>query len=114
MLCRDALPSVPARGNGEPRERIPLGHLFRKEFTGTLEIGEGRTLINGSPMSSALLADIAVSVRHLPEAIENVFSLVAYAVGTPMQHYEAGLGDLWKDAYIKESLDRIRVNLEHA
>ena len=43
------LPPVPARGNGEPGDIIPLGHLFRAHFDGTLEIGEGMALINVFP-----------------------------------------------------------------
>lgn len=55
------MPYVPERGHGEPGNIIALGHLFRSRFDGTLEIGEGMSLINGAPVAAAVLTDAVLA-----------------------------------------------------
>jgi histidine ammonia-lyase len=48
-LLDGPLPAVPRDGHGEAGDISALAHLFRPAFEGTLELGEGMALINGSP-----------------------------------------------------------------
>lgn len=111
MLERDELPKVPSRGNGECGDILALGSLFQKEFNGTLEVGEGMTMINGSPISSALLADAVLVTRPYAEVIERVFALAAFAGGVPLMHYDEQFETLWHDEYMAESIRNIRTQI---
>lgn len=114
LLQQPQLPGVPARGNGEPGDIIPLGYLFREAFNGTLEVGEGMALINGSPVASAALADAAVSSRRFIDRLERIFALAALAVAAPLQHFDEEFESLWNDPYIAASLRAIRQDLQNA
>ena len=60
MLDRP-MPSVPARGHGEPGEIGTLRALFGGlEHDVVLEAKEGMALVNGAPTSAAVLADVAL------------------------------------------------------
>ncbi len=114
MLQRDELPSVPSRGNGECGDIIALAALFQKELNGTLEVGEGMTVINGSPISAAILSDLAIQVEPYLETVEKVFALAAYAAGAPLMHYDEQFETLWHDPYMAASLSNIRTWLTAA
>lgn len=112
MLQRDELPKVPSRGNGECGDIILLHALFDQDFDGTLEVGEGMTFINGSPVSAAILSDIYLQVEPYINTCEKVFALAAMSAGAPMMHYDKEFDTLWKDEYMGESLAHIRGLLE--
>ena len=99
---------VPRYGNGEPGDIIPLGTVLRSTFNGTLEIGEGMALINGSPVGTAVLADAAVNGRSLFGKAATVFALAAAAIGSPGAHYAPELGRLWNDPHQAAALDALR------
>lgn len=111
MLERDELPYVPSRGNGECGDILSLGSLFQKEFNGTLDVGEGMTMINGSPISAALLADAVITTRPYAETLEKVIALAAFAGGVPLMHYDEQFETLWHDEYMAASIRNIRENI---
>ncbi|MEN0137119.1 MAG: aromatic amino acid lyase [Rhodococcus sp. (in: high G+C Gram-positive bacteria)] len=111
-MLDDDLPPVPARGNGEPGDIIPLGHLFRAQFDGTLELGEGMALINGSPVAAASLADAALTGRTRITVTEHVMALAAAAINAPLAHYAPELDAAWRDEHQAEALHNIRRLLE--
>lgn len=106
------LPRVPARGHGEPGDIIVLGHLFRQHFDGSLQIGEGMALINGSPVATAALCDATLGGRHRITVAERVLALAATAARAPDEHFAPELGDLWSDEHQAEALRSIRGQLE--
>ncbi|GAA3696100.1 aromatic amino acid lyase [Arthrobacter ginkgonis] len=107
-LLDSGLAPVPRYGNGEPGDIIPLGTLLRSTFNGTLEIGEGMALINGSPVGTAVLADAAVNGRGMFGKAAAVFALAAAAIGSPSAHYASDLGRLWNDPHQVAALDAMR------
>ncbi|MFF2110092.1 aromatic amino acid lyase [Rhodococcus koreensis] len=107
-----ALPPVPARGNGEPGDIIPLGHLFRGRFDGTLEIGEGMALINGSPVAAAALSDAVLAGRRRIINMEQAMALAAVAMNAPIAHYAPELEAAWRDEHQAEALRNIRELLQ--
>ena len=111
-LLDSNLPPVPARGNGEPGDIIALGHLLRTRFDGTLEIGEGMALINGSPVAAAALGDAALAGRHRITVMEQVMALAAVAINAPAAHYAPELEAAWRDEHQAEALHNIRRLME--
>ncbi len=111
-LLDGPLPAVPEGGNGDPGDVIVLGRLLRPGFEGTLEVGEGMALINGSPVAAAVLADgVLLAVDRLPR-IERVIALAAVAAGLPDMHVDAQLGVLWGDPHQARALARFRELLD--
>lgn len=111
MLNRDELPYVPSRGNGECGDILALGSLFQKEFNGTLDVGEGMTMINGSPISASLLSDAVITTSTYAETIEKVLALAAFAGGVPLMHYDEQFETLWHDEYMGASIKNIREHI---
>ncbi|RNM12092.1 aromatic amino acid lyase [Nocardioides pocheonensis] len=107
MLNED-LPPVPGRGHGEPGDIIALSHLFRADFDGTLELGEGMAMINGSPVAAAVLCDVALSGRPRLGASELVLALSAAAVGAPDAHYSEALETVWNDEFQASGVRHLR------
>ncbi|EHL09107.1 phenylalanine and histidine ammonia-lyase [Desulfitobacterium hafniense DP7] len=112
MLKREEMPPVPMKGNGDPGDIIPCGALFADEFNGSLQLGEGMGLINGSPFSTNALCDAYIRVKNLADPIERIFALAAFAAGAPEMHFNHNLGDKWDDEFIAQSLANISHYLE--
>lgn len=108
MLSRP-LPTVPAEGNGGSGEIQALGHLFGS-VPHELDLApkEPMALINGSPASSALVADVALRGADLLRAVERVFTMAADAMGTPHEHFASALEDVWEDDDERVALRTIR------
>ncbi|MET0190684.1 MAG: aromatic amino acid lyase, partial [Pseudonocardia sediminis] len=102
------MPYVPGRGHGEPGNIIALGHLFRARFDGTLEIGEGMALINGAPVSAAVLADAVLAAQGRVTVAEDVVALAAVAARAPAAHYDEELARVWADEHQAATLERMR------
>lgn len=111
-LLDGPLPTVPEAGNGEPGDIIVLGQLFRPTFEGTLEVGEGMALVNGSPVASAVLADAVLLAEDRMPRLEVVLALAAVAARLPDMHLDAELGRLWGDPHQDEALARFRELLD--
>lgn len=108
LLRAPELPAVPSTGHGEPGDIIALGALLRPEFEHTLEIGEGMFLVNGSPVAAAVLADGVLAARERLDRAERVLALAAVAASSPDMHYDARLGQLWRDPHQAAALTRFR------
>ena len=71
-------------------------------------------LINGSPASSALLADAALHARHRLELAEQFFALSIEAINAPLEAYDEVLESLWGDEQETAALRALRAHLEGA
>ncbi|NMO88439.1 aromatic amino acid lyase [Actinomycetospora sp. TBRC 11914] len=107
-LLDGPLPTVPEGGHGDPGDVVALGRLLRPAFEGTLEVGEGMALINGSPVASAVLADAVLLGVDRVGRLEPVLALAAVAAGLPDMHVDAQLGVLWGDPHQERVLARFR------
>jgi histidine ammonia-lyase len=113
-LLRAPLPCVPLDGQAGPGEVLPL--LYLTSWIGDLEFeeGEGLALVNGSPYSTAVLADAAVRARNRLAQAEALFALAAEAFRAPLEAYDEALDDLWADQYQVEALRALRTHLAGA
>ena len=113
-LLRAPLPCVPLGGQAGPGEVLPL--LYLTSWVGDLEFeeGEGLALVNGSPYSTAVLADAAVRARNRLTQAEALFALSADALRAPLEAYDEALDDLWADQYQVEALRALRAHLAGA
>lgn len=114
MLSEPEMPYVPARGCGEPGDIVPLGYLFRERFNGTLQLGEGMAMINGSPVAASALADAALGAERRVATIESVFALAAFAAAAPLAHFDEAFEELWGDEHQGKSVRAIREQLEES
>jgi histidine ammonia-lyase len=113
-LLDGPLPAVPRHGHGEGGDITALAHLFRPAFEGTLELGEGMALINGSPAGTAVLADAVLDGRHRVDHVERALSLAAIAARAPIDHYAAPLEHAWGDPFQATALSAMRALIEDA
>jgi histidine ammonia-lyase len=113
-LLRAPLPCVPLGGQAGPGEVLPM--LYLTSWVGGLEFeeGEGLALVNGSPYSTAVLADAAVRARNRLTQAEALFALSADALRAPLEAYDEALDDLWADQYQVEALRALRAHLAGA
>ena len=113
-LLRAPLPCVPLGGQAGPGEVLPM--LYLTSWVGDLEFeeGEGLALVNGSPYSTAVLADTAVRARNRLTQTEALFALSADAFRAPLEAYDEALDDLWADRYQVEALRALRAHLAGA
>ena len=113
-LLRTPLPCVPLDGQAGPGEVLPL--LYLTGWVGDLEFeeGEGLALVNGSPYSTAVLADAAVRARNRLTQAEALFALSADALRAPLEAYDEALDDLWADEYQAGALRALRAHLAGA
>jgi histidine ammonia-lyase len=111
MLAGRALPAIPSRGNGGSGEIIALGRLFAGLAELGLEEKESLALVNGSPCSSALVADAALAARGRLALSEEVLALAAEAVRAPYEAYAEELDELWGDEHEAAALARLRALL---
>ena len=98
-LLGGPLPCVPLDGQAGPGEVLPM--LYLAGWIGDLDFeeGEGMALVNGSPYSTAVLADTAVRARNRLAQAEALFALSADAFRAPLEAYDEALDDLWADQY---------------
>lgn len=113
-LLDGPLPAVPRHGHGEAGDIITLAHLFRPIFEGTLELGEGMALINGSPAGTAALADAVLDGRHRVGQVERALSLAAVAARVPSGHYAGPLERAWGDPFQAMALSSMRALIDDA
>ena len=113
-LLRGPLPCVPLGGQAGPGEVLPM--LYLTSWMGDLDFeeGEGMALVNGSPYSTAVLADAAVRARNRLTQAEALFALSADALRAPLEAYDEALDDLWADQYQVEALRALRAHLAGA
>jgi histidine ammonia-lyase len=113
-LLGSHLPCVPLYGQVGPGEVLPMLHLMAAVEGLDLEEGEGMALVNGSPYSTAVLADTAVRARHRLAHAELVFALSIDAFRAPLDAYDEALEDLWGDQHQVAALRSLRAHLAGA
>lgn len=106
-MLEHPLSRVPIAGQVGPGEIIPLAHVMSTFPPEELEIGEPMGLVNGSPCSAALAADVAIRARHRLALAEDVFALSIEAFEAPLEAYDPVLKGLWRDPYEARALDRL-------
>ena len=113
-LLDSPMPRVPLDGQAGPGEVLPMLHLMSAVDGIELEEGEGMALINGSPYSTAVLADTAVRARHRLAHAELIFALSIDAFRAPLDAYDEALEDLWDDQHQVTALRSLRGHLAGA
>ena len=113
-LLEGPLPKVPLDGQVGAGEVLPMRHVMMGLSDLELEEGEGMALINGSPASSALLADAALHARHRLSHAEQLFALSIEAIAAPLDAYDEVLESLWGDEQETAALRAVRGHLEGA
>jgi histidine ammonia-lyase len=112
-MLTSPMPTVAARGHGEPGEigtlRAVFGHL---EEELTLEAKEGMALINGAPAAAALLADVALASRSRLAIAEEMLALAFDAVKAPSEHVDPALEGAWRDRHEAAALAQLRALLD--
>ncbi len=115
MLDGRPLPNIPAEGNGGAGEILPLSVLFAEIVEDVrLAEKEALALVNGSPASSAMIADAALAARRRHRLAESVFALSIEAILAPMEAYDPALADLWQDPDEAAALQAFNVLLAGA
>lgn len=116
-----APPDVPLGTATCSGEVIGLTWLMASLATLPLAMGEAMALVNGSPFATAMVSDVALTMRRRVALAERVFALSCEAAAVPGAHFDARLGTHWPDPYYQESLRRLgalladseRVELQH-
>jgi histidine ammonia-lyase len=110
-MLRSPMPRVPLGGQAGPGEVLPMLHVTHAIAGLDLEEGEGMALINGSPYSTAVLADTAVRARNRLAHTERLFALSIDALRAPLDAYDEALEDLWADQHQAGALRSLRAHL---
>jgi histidine ammonia-lyase len=103
------MPTVPARGHGEPGEIGTLRSVFGAlEDELELEAKEGMALINGAPAAAAALADIALAGMNRLAVAEEILALSFEAAHGLEAHIDPALDEAWRDSHEAAALARLR------
>jgi histidine ammonia-lyase len=113
-LLRSPLPPVPLDGQAGPGEVLPMLHIMQAVADLDLEEGEGMGLINGSPYSTAILADAAIRARNRLSHAERLFALSIDAFRAPLDAYDLQFGSLWDDEHQAAALASLHAHLDGA
>ena len=113
-LLDGPLPRVPLAGEVFAGEIVPLFRVMAPVEVADLEEGEPMALINGSPCSAALAAEVALASKGRLAIAEGVFALSVEALGAPLEAYDPALAELWGDPYEAEALRSFEVLLRGA
>src|SRR5215475_12273615 len=108
------MPALPLGGQAGPGEVLPMLHLVHSMTDLDLEEGEGMALVNGSPYSTAVLADAAIRARNRLDHAEQLFALAVDAFRAPLEAYDEPLEDLWSDPHQMAALRSLRTHLAGA
>lgn len=112
MLDGRSLPRIASVGQGGAGEIVALSELFAPlAERAALGEKEALALINGSPVSAALLADAVLAARRRLELAEQVFALSIEALQAPLEAYDPALDALWDDPDEAVALRNLRALL---
>lgn len=90
-LLKKPLPRVPISGQTGAGEILPLFHVMRDMPPDDVELAEPMARVNGSPVATALLGDVALTARRRLALATEVFALSIEAYGAPLAPYSASL-----------------------
>ena len=109
MLSGQAMPYVPARGQGGAGEILSLSHLFlHTAAEWPLAEKDMLALVNGSPAATALIADAVLSAMPRLQMAVEIFALAAEAFNTPYGHFAVELEGCWNNPYDAWALSQLR------
>jgi histidine ammonia-lyase len=114
MLDGRPLPRVPYDGQVGPGEILTLAHVVGGLPRGDMEEAEPMAVINGSPCSAALAADVALHAQNRAGNAARVFALSVEALGAPLDAYDEALDELWSDLHEAQALQALRGHLAGA
>ncbi|MDB6082320.1 MAG: histidine ammonia-lyase [Gammaproteobacteria bacterium] len=100
-------PPVPLRTSACSGEVIGLTWLVAPLADIPLAVGEAMALVNGSPFATAMVSDVALTLKRRIGIAELVFALGIEAAQCPAAHFDLRLADHWPDPYYKRSLMRL-------
>lgn len=113
-MLASPMPALPLGGQAGPGEVLPMLHIVHAMQDLDLHEGEGMALINGSPYSTAVLADTAIRARNRLAHVEQLLALAIDAFRAPLEAYDEPLEDLWGDPHQAEALRSLRAHLAGA
>ena len=100
------IPRLPESGQVGAGEILPLFHVMGAMPQGDFEEGEPMAVINGSPVSAALAADVAFGTRHRLALATAVFALSIEALAAPLEAYDPALARACADRHVVQALRR--------
>ena len=109
MLDADAMPVVPAMGQGGAGEILSLSHLFMtlaEEAEPALK--DVMCLVNGSPAATGLVTDTALVAERRIDVAARVFALSFEAFNAPLGHLDPALAAYWNNPHDGWALGRLR------
>lgn len=106
MLTRP-LPKLPLSGQVGAGEILPLFHVMHAMPTGEVEEAEPMARVNGSPVSAALLADVALTAKRLIALAEQVFALAIEGYNAHLEAFDPALMSFWTSAAEKRALKNL-------
>ena len=106
-----AVPAVPMQAVACSGEVLPLTWLMAPLADLPLSLGEAMALINGSPFSTAMACDVALTAGRPVKIAEQIFALSVEAAECPEGHFDRRLADRWLDPFYRKSLERLHVLL---
>jgi histidine ammonia-lyase len=101
------MPIVPMASSTGPGEVIPLCWALAPIQDLPLKQGEAMSLVNGSPCSTALICEAAISARQQLTICTNVFAYMIEAARAPMMHFDPRLAELSSDPSYRTALDAL-------
>ena len=98
------MPRLPESGQVGAGEILPLFHVMGAMPEGDFEEGEPMALINGSPVSAALAADVALGAQRRSRLATAVFALSIEALAAPLDAYDPALARACADRHVAQKL----------
>ena len=109
MLDADAMPVVPAMGQGGAGEILSLSHLFMAlAEEAEPAIKDVMCLVNGSPAATGLVTDAALVAERRLDVAARVFALSFEAFDAPLGHLDPALAGYWNNPHDGWALGRLR------
>ena len=114
QMLDNPIPKVPISGQVGAGEILPLAHVMSHMPHGDTEEAEPMARVNGSPVSTAVLCDVALSTQNRLALAYQIFSLSIEAYGAPLAPYSASLLRYSQSHYEKQAIRSLRYGLKKA
>ena len=101
------MPRLPEGGQVGAGEILPLFHVMGAMPPLDYEEGEPMAVINGSPVSAGLAADVALTSRRRFALATAVFALSVEALAAPLEAYDPALARACADRHVAAVLQRL-------
>ena len=98
------MPRLPEGGQVGAGEILPLFHVMGAMPEGDFQEGEPMAVINGSPVSAGLAADVALTARRRIALATAVFALSIEALAAPLEPYDVALARACADRHVATAL----------